>query len=160
MEAGGLGDVGMECVSCESRKCEAILGVPHKVYITQSTTVYVPSSDLGLSHPLSRQRVCPSPRYQMGGGHTRLWVRGWGSLKSDDWRKSLALCLPHGVRLPPTTTPLHACNPPPPPPPTATTNYLWCYTLFLYIIPCSWTLVHRTKTDHCDLFYAPPSYPA
>jgi hypothetical protein len=61
------------------------------VYI-QSTTVYVPSSQLGLSHPLSRQRVCPSPRYQ-GGGHTRLRVRGWGSPNSDDWRKSLALCL-------------------------------------------------------------------
>jgi hypothetical protein len=23
--------------------------------------MYVPSSELGLSHPLSRQRVCPSP---------------------------------------------------------------------------------------------------
>jgi hypothetical protein len=41
-----------------------------------STTVYVPSSELGLSQPLSRQRV-----------------RGWGSPYSDDWRKSLALCL-------------------------------------------------------------------
>jgi len=28
-----------------------------------------------------------------GGGHTRLRVRGWGSPNSDDWRKSLALCL-------------------------------------------------------------------
>ena len=42
-----------------------------------------------LSHPLSRQRVCPSPR---GGGHTRLRVRGCGSPNSDDGRKSLALC--------------------------------------------------------------------
>ncbi len=30
--------------------------------------MYVPSSELGLSHPLSRQRVCPSPRDQMGEG--------------------------------------------------------------------------------------------
>jgi hypothetical protein len=28
-----------------------------------------------------------------GGGDTRLRVRGWGSPNSDDWRKSLALCL-------------------------------------------------------------------
>ncbi len=26
-------------------------------------------------------------------GHTRLRLRGWGSSNSDDWRKSLALCL-------------------------------------------------------------------
>jgi hypothetical protein len=32
-------------------------------------------------------------------GHTRLWVRGWGSPNSDDWRKSLALCL-YSVLLP------------------------------------------------------------
>jgi len=51
----------------------------HKVlYIhLQSTTVYVPSSELGFSHPLSRQPVCPSPRNQRG-GHSRLRVRGWG----------------------------------------------------------------------------------
>jgi hypothetical protein len=37
------------------------------------TTVYVPSSELALPHPLSRKRVCP-PRNQRG--NTRLWVRG------------------------------------------------------------------------------------
>jgi hypothetical protein len=37
----------------------------------KSTTVYVPSSELGLSQPLSRQRVCPSPQNRGGGGHTR-----------------------------------------------------------------------------------------
>jgi hypothetical protein len=57
-------------------------GRQHKVCLyLQSTTVYVPSSELGLSHPLSRQRVYPSPRNQRGGEGT------------DDWRKSLALCL-------------------------------------------------------------------
>ncbi len=75
--------------------------------------------------PLSRQRVCPSPRTKGGGGahspagegvgefqfrrlkkklstlptlchgegHTRLQERGWGSPNSDDWRKSLVVCL-------------------------------------------------------------------
>jgi hypothetical protein len=57
--------------------------------------MYVPSSELGLSQPLSRQRVCPSPRTGVG-GHTRLRMRGWGSTYSDDWRKSLALCLLYG----------------------------------------------------------------
>ncbi len=61
------------------------------IYI-KSTTVSVPSSELGLSHSLSRQRVCPSPLNQTG-GHTRLRLRGWGIPNSDDWRKTLALCL-------------------------------------------------------------------
>ncbi len=32
----------------------------------------------------------PGPK---GEAHTRLRPRGWGSPNSDDWRKSLALCL-------------------------------------------------------------------
>ncbi len=55
--------------------------------------MYVPSSELGLSQPLSRQRVCPSPQ-NPGGGHTRLRVRDWGSPNSDDWKKSSALGCP------------------------------------------------------------------
>jgi hypothetical protein len=69
---------------------------PHTKYVyIKSTTLYVPSSELGLSQPLSRQRVCLSLRTKGGGGggHTRLLVRGCGSCNSDDWRKSLALCL-------------------------------------------------------------------
>jgi hypothetical protein len=61
----------------------------------KSTTVYVPSSGLGLSYPLY-QRVYPSPPEPKRGvapWHTRLWVRGWGSPNSNDWRKGLALCL-------------------------------------------------------------------
>jgi hypothetical protein len=54
--------------------------------------VSVPSSELGPPHPLSRSE-CVSPLIQRRGEHTRLRVRGWGSLNSDDWRKSLALCL-------------------------------------------------------------------
>ncbi len=48
------------------------------VYI-KSTTVYVPSSELELSQPLSQQ-VCPSPQNRGGGGgHTPRGVGGWGS---------------------------------------------------------------------------------
>ncbi len=67
--------------------------IPTKYIFIYSTTLCVPSSELGLSHPLSRQRVCPSPGIKGGGGHTRLRARGWRSPNSDDWRKSLAVCL-------------------------------------------------------------------
>jgi hypothetical protein len=64
------------------------------VYI-KSTTVYVPSSEFGLSQPLSHNtsECAPPPRTGGGEGAHRLRVRGWGSPNSDDWRKSLALCL-------------------------------------------------------------------
>jgi len=59
--------------------------------------VYVPSSELGLPQPLSRKRACPPlhhPDQRVGGGgHIRLRLRGGGGPNSDDWRKSLALCL-------------------------------------------------------------------
>ncbi len=75
---------------------DSVHRVHHKVL--KSTTVYVPSLELGLSHPLSCQPVCPSPRNKgRGAQHTRLRVRGWGSPNSDDWRKSLALCLLCGM---------------------------------------------------------------
>jgi hypothetical protein len=59
-------------------------------------SVCVPSSELGLPHPLFRKRVCPPPPEPGGGGahsDTRLLVREWVSPRSDDWRKSLAHCL-------------------------------------------------------------------
>ncbi len=64
-----------------------------KVRIHKEYHSVCPSSELGLSQALSRQRVCPSPQNRVGGGHTCLRVRGWGSPNSDDWRKGLALCL-------------------------------------------------------------------
>ncbi len=67
-----------------------------RVYI-KSSTVHVPSSELGLSQPLSRQRVAPPPR--RGGGHTRQGERGWGSLNSDDWRMLSTLPIPCGVHI-------------------------------------------------------------
>ncbi len=61
----------------------------------QSTIVYVPSSELGLQPTLSPATECAPPP-QPKGGHTRRGVKGWGSpnsANSDDWRKSLGLCL-------------------------------------------------------------------
>jgi hypothetical protein len=52
--------------------------------------VYVPSLELGLSHP-SLASKCAPPQNQ--GGHTLLRVRGWGSPNSEDLRKSFALCI-------------------------------------------------------------------
>ncbi len=50
---------------------------PTKYLYLQSTTVYVSSSELGLSHPLSRQWVCPSPGTQ-GGWAVGTLACGWG----------------------------------------------------------------------------------
>ncbi len=49
----------------------------------QSTIVCVPSSELGLTHSLSRKRVCTSPQEPKERGHTLRRVRGWGSPNSD-----------------------------------------------------------------------------
>ncbi len=52
---------------------------PTKYVYIKSTTMhnvqYVPSSELGLSQPLSRQQVCPSPQTRGGGGTL---AYGWG----------------------------------------------------------------------------------
>ena len=55
----------------------------------------ISSSELGPStHPFSRKRVLVETT---GGGEGGPRVRGWGSPNSDDWRKSLALCLLCGL---------------------------------------------------------------
>ncbi len=46
--------------------------------------------DTATPNPYLASECAPSPRTGRG-GHTRLRVMGWGSSKSDDWRKSLAL---------------------------------------------------------------------
>jgi hypothetical protein len=48
----------------------------HNVYI-KSTTVYVPSSKLGLYQPLLSPASVPLPPERGRGKHTRLRVRGW-----------------------------------------------------------------------------------
>ncbi len=64
----------------------------HKVRILKSSTVYVPSSELGLSQtPLSPASV-PLPQNR-GGGHSPAGEGLGETTNSDDWRKSLALCL-------------------------------------------------------------------
>jgi hypothetical protein len=55
---------------CQSRNSPGFGTSTEYVHI-KSTTVYVPSSELGLSQPLSRQRLCPSPQNGgRGGGHS------------------------------------------------------------------------------------------
>ncbi len=82
------------CLLCVAFRflCYSSYSYPQKTYISR-VPIYVPSSELGLSHPFSRQRVCHYPRAKGAGEHTRLRVRGWRSPNSDDWRKSLVLCL-------------------------------------------------------------------
>jgi hypothetical protein len=43
-------------------------------------------------NPSPARECAPTPGIK-GRRHTRLRVKGWGSPNSDDWRKSLALCL-------------------------------------------------------------------
>ncbi len=61
------------------------------VYI-KSTTVYVPSSELGLSqsHPLSRQQVWPSPRNQPKGGTHSPSGKGFGVSQFRRLKKKLS----------------------------------------------------------------------
>jgi hypothetical protein len=52
-----------------NRDREKSSGQTTKYVFRKSTTVYVPSSELGLSQPpLTRQRLCPSPQNRRGGG--------------------------------------------------------------------------------------------
>ncbi len=61
---------------------------------------------------------------------------------------------------PPPTTPPPRPASHPPCPPRATTSTSSSHTSLFnnYNMPSNWTLVHITKTDQCDLLYA-PSYP-
>ncbi len=73
--------------------------------VLQLVVQFVPQSSVcplvgigTLPPPPSPASACaPPPGTKGWGGHTRLRVRGWGSPNSDDWRKSLALCLLCGV---------------------------------------------------------------
>jgi hypothetical protein len=80
--------------------------------------MYVPSSELGLSNPSLASECAPPPKTG-GGEHTHLRVRGWGSLNSDDWGKSLALCLLLCSQLTETPSRRFESTPSPPPPPAS-----------------------------------------
>jgi hypothetical protein len=65
----------------------------HNVRIYKEYHRVYPLVGIGtLPTPLSPASVSLPPEAG-GGGHTRQRARGWGSPNSDDWRKSLALCL-------------------------------------------------------------------
>ncbi len=63
------------------------------IYIKSTMHSVCPSLELGLPQPLSRQRVCPTPRTKGWGAHWPAAKGVGGSPNADDWRKSLALCL-------------------------------------------------------------------
>jgi hypothetical protein len=71
--------------------------VHRRVRINKEYQMYVPSSELGLSQPLPRQRVCPSPpepgREPLPAGE------GLGESQFRRLEKSLALCLLCAVQL-------------------------------------------------------------
>jgi hypothetical protein len=71
------------------------VSLPHKVHIysIQSVTVYVPSSELGLSHPLSSKSECAPPPGTKGG--RAYWPAGeeFGESQFRRLEKSLELCL-------------------------------------------------------------------
>jgi hypothetical protein len=77
-------------VQCQS-VCGSRLWDPQN---TQSTTVYVPSSEFGLPHPAPVQASVPPPHPPgtKGWGHTRLLVRGWGESQFRRQEKILAHC--------------------------------------------------------------------
>ncbi len=71
----------------------------HYVYPrSQSTYIYrapqcmFPRRNWASPNP-SPASKCALPPTKRWGGHTRRRLKGWGSPNSDDWRKSLALCL-------------------------------------------------------------------
>ncbi len=75
------------------------MAMAHSTYICrQSTTVSVPSPEAGLSHPLTRQRVCPTPRNPKGGGSHSPDGEELGESQFRRLEKSLALCLLCGPR--------------------------------------------------------------
>ncbi len=66
----------------------------HKVHIINLDHRFVcPLVRTGSPRLLSRKRVCPPPGNSKGGGTHCPAGEGGGGPRSDDWRKSLALCL-------------------------------------------------------------------
>jgi hypothetical protein len=68
-------------------------GMYYKIHLLEIMRLQVPSILSILLAPNPSLACECAPPSRTGRGHTRLRVRGWGSPNSDDWRKSLALCL-------------------------------------------------------------------
>ena len=66
----------------------------HKVHIYLEYYSVYPLVRIGTPPTPLPQASVPSRNQR--GLHSCLRVKGWGSPHSDDWRKSLALCLPCG----------------------------------------------------------------
>jgi hypothetical protein len=78
------------CVKCPSPMLVDTKCIYRQVPRPQCRPIF----GIGTPPPPLLQFVCiPPPLNQRRGEHTRLRVRWWGSLNSDDWRKSLALCI-------------------------------------------------------------------
>jgi hypothetical protein len=69
-------------------------------YIQRVPQCMSPRRNWDSPNPSLASECAPPPRIRGAGeeGHTSLRVRGWGSLNSDNLRKSLALCLLCGWR--------------------------------------------------------------
>jgi hypothetical protein len=70
----------------------------HKVHTYLEHHSVCPLVGIGTAPPPLPQASVYPPSPEPKGGHARLRVGGggWGSSNSDDWRKSLALCLLYG----------------------------------------------------------------
>ncbi len=75
-----------------SRFAAATFPQPQSTYKYRAPQYMSPRRNWNSPTPLAASE-CALPPGQRVGGHTRLRLKGWGSPNSNDWRKSLALCL-------------------------------------------------------------------
>jgi hypothetical protein len=74
--------------------CVHIVYRQHEVHIPRVPQCLSPCPNWDPHTPPPASECVPPPGTKRGGRHTRLRVRGcMGGLNSDDWRKSIALCL-------------------------------------------------------------------
>jgi hypothetical protein len=85
-----LNDVSRPRLSCRVHRPQPLCCTTQYIYVHLEYLSVCRLVQIGPSHPLSRKRGCPPWTKE---GYTRLRVRGWGGPNSDDWRKSLVLCL-------------------------------------------------------------------
>jgi hypothetical protein len=74
------------------------LGLQRKVLIKRAPQCISPRRNWDSPNPSSASECALPPGPKGGTRHTRLRLNGWGSPNSNDWRKSLALCLLCGLQ--------------------------------------------------------------